>query len=377
MRFPKIAFTHDWLVDKGGGENLLADMLELYPDTPVYTIVHTPEGSTRTLLNGHKVNTSFLQKIPKSNKYYRSLLLLMPLAIEQFDLHSFDIIISSSHAVAKGVITGPNQLHVSYIHSPIRYAWDMQHQYLQEAGMTTGLKSIIARLILHYIRNWDVRTANGVDCFVCNSKFIARRIWKVYRRKATVIYPPVDVNNFTLETKKENYYLTASRMVPYKKIGLIVEAFSKMPEKKLIVIGAGPDFDKIKKIATANVEMLGYQPFEVLKEKMQKAKAFLFAAEEDFGIVPVEAQACGTPVIAYGKGGALETVIEGETGLFFYEQTTAVIIEAVKRFESGEYNFSPEVIRKNAKRFSKERFQREIKEFVDEKWAEFQKEMNA
>ena len=372
----KIVFIHDWLVDKGGGENVLVAMLGNWPLAPIYTLIHDPDSPTQPFLQGHRVQTSFLQKFPRALKYYRSLLFLMPLAIEQFDLKDFDIIISSSHAVAKGVITGPDQLHISYVHSPIRYAWDMQHQYLNEAGLKKGVRSILARWILHYIRNWDVRTANGVDHYISNSKFIARRIWKVYRRKAIVIHPPVDVNNFTMEREKEDYYLTASRMVPYKKINLIVDAFSEMPDKKLVVIGRGPDFDKISKKAGSNVQLLGYQSLEVLKEKMQRAKAFVFAAEEDFGIVPVEAQACGTPVIAYGKGGALETVIEGETGLFFYEQTVDAIVEAVNRFESGEYTFLPQIIRRNAERFRKERFQKEFQEFVDGKWAEFHKKVN-
>ena len=372
----KIVFIHDWLVDKGGGENVLVAMLGNWPLAPVYTLIHDPDSPTQPFLQGHRVQTSFLQKFPRALKYYRSLLFLMPLAIEQFDLKDFDIIISSSHAVAKGVITGPDQLHISYVHSPIRYAWDMQHQYLNEAGLKKGVRSILARWILHYIRNWDVRTANGVDHYISNSKFIARRIWKVYRRKAIVIHPPVDVNNFTMEREKEDYYLTASRMVPYKKINLIVDAFSEMPDKKLVVIGRGPDFDKISKKAGSNVQLLGYQSLEVLKEKMQRAKAFVFAAEEDFGIVPVEAQACGTPVIAYGKGGALETVIEGETRLFFYEQTVDAIVEAVNRFESGEYTFLPQIIRRNAERFRKERFQKEFQEFVDGKWAEFHKKVN-
>lgn len=199
-------------------------------------------------------------------------------------------------------------VHISYVHSPIRYAWDLQHQYLKESGLIKGVKGKIAKAILHYMRMWDVRTANGVDFFIANSEFIAKRIKKCYRREAAVIYPPVDVEAFKMREEKEDFYLTASRMVPYKKMDLIVEAFSRMPDKKLVVIGDGPDFGKIKSKATNNITLLGYQPFGVLKDYMQKAKAFVFAAEEDFGITPVEAQACGTPVIAFGKGGALETV---------------------------------------------------------------------
>ena len=306
--------------------------------------------------------------MPKAKTKYRNYLPFMPLAIEQLDVSDYDIVISSSHCVAKGIITGPNQLHVSYVHSPIRYAWDLQHQYLEEAGLTKGLKGWIAKAILHYMRLWDCRTSNGVDYFIANSNFIAKRIWKCYRREATVIYPPVDVNAFELHEKKEDFYLTASRMVPYKKMDLIVEAFSKMHDKKLVVIGDGPDFKKIKSKAAENITLMGYQPFEMLKEHMQKAKAFVFAAEEDFGITPVEAQACGTPVIAYGKGGTLETILgldkEKSTGIFFDEQTINSICNAVNIFEKNQDKFKPENCRINAERFSNEIFKKNIKKFI-------------
>lgn len=288
----------------------------------------------------------------------------MPLAIEQLDLSAYDLVISSSHCVAKGVMTGPNQIHISYVHSPIRYAWDLQHQYLRESGLNKGLKGWLAKAILHYMRLWDYRTSNGVDYFIANSKFIAKRIWKCYRREADVIYPPVDVDAFELCEQKEDYYMTASRMVPYKKMDLIVEAFSKMLDKKLIVIGDGPDFAKIKAKAGKNVELMGYQPFAVLKEKMQHAKAFVFAAEEDFGITPVEAQACGTPVIAFGKGGALETVVDDVTGTFFAEQTVESIVEAVNHFEAKNGGYEPKACRENAEKFSNERFIHEIISYV-------------
>jgi len=273
--------------------------------------------------------------------------------------------------VAKGVITGPDQLHISYVHSPMRYAWYLQHQYIKETGLDRGLKGWLAKREHHKLRMWDLRTANGVDHFLANSRFIARRIWKVYRREATVIYPPVDIDSFTLCEQKEDFFLTASRMVPYKKIDLIAEAFSLMPDKRLYIIGNGPDFDKVKSKAGTNVELLGYQPFEVLRDYMQRATAFVFAAEEDFGIVSVEAQACGTPVIAYGKGGALETVTEGETGLFFDAQTTSSIIEAVHRFEDMKDGFIPAKIREKSLRFSKDRFKREFMSFVNDAWKKF------
>jgi glycosyltransferase involved in cell wall biosynthesis len=284
----------------------------------------------------------------------------MPLAVEQFDLSAYDLVISCSHAVAKGVITGPEQLHVCLCFSPMRYAWDLQHQYLAESGLDRGLKGWLARWVLHRMRIWDQRTANGVDEFIAISNFIQRRIWKTYRRESTVIYPPVDTDYFTLREDKDDFYLAASRMVPYKRIDLIVEAFAQMPDKKLVVIGDGPDMEKIRNKAGANVTLLGYQSRGVVKDYMQRAKAFIFAAEEDFGIVPLEAQACGTPVIAFGKGGALETIEANvstfPTGVFFSEQKSHQIEEAVSLFEDSIEEFSPVNCRNNALRFGIDSF---------------------
>ena len=293
----------------------------------------------------------------------------MPFAIEQFDLSAYDLIISSSHAVAKGVLTGPDQLHICYCHSPIRYAWDLQHQYLHESGLRGGVKAWLTRWILHKIRLWDVRTAFGVDHFVSNSSFIKRRIQKIYRRDAEVIPPPVDTSAFSYRADKENFYLTASRLVPYKKIGLIVEAFASMPDKELVVIGDGPDLEKICKLAGPNIKFLGYQDFTVLRDYMQRAKAFVFAAEEDFGIAPVEAQACGTPVITFGKGGALDSVRGLDqprpTGVFFPEQTVECVVAAVLEFESLAAPIRPEDCRTNAERFSIEAFRERFTGFVE------------
>jgi len=315
-----IGIVADWLVTYAGAEKVIKEFIDLYPNADLYSVVDFLSDDARSNFNGKHAKTTFIQNLPKAKRSYQKYLPLMPLAIEQLDVSKHDIILSSSHAVAKGVLTGPDQLHISYVHSPIRYAWDLQHQYLREAGLNKGLKAQAARWLLHKIRMWDYRTANGVDHFVANSQFIARRIKKVYGRTADVIYPPVDVDRFTLNENKDNYYFTASRMVPYKRIDLIVEAFSQMPDRKLVVIGDGSEMSKIKSKATKNVEILGYQPNHVMQEHMQKAKAFVFAAEEDFGITPVEAQACGTPVIAFGKGGSLETVrpfgVDNPTGLF-------------------------------------------------------------
>lgn len=366
----KIAIVHDWFVTYAGAERVVAQMLKVFPQAQIFSLVDFLPEKDRDFLLHKEVHTSFIQSLPFAKGKYRNYLPLFPIAIEQLDLSGFDVVISSSHAVAKGIITGPDQLHVSYVHTPIRYAWDLQHQYLKETKLDRGLKAIIARAILHYIRMWDVRTANGVDHFVANSKFIARRIEKVYRRQATVIYPPVDICQFSPNSNKEEFYLTASRMVPYKKIDLIVTAFSRMKDKKLVVIGDGPEYKKIAGLAGNNVEFLGYTPSAIMKDYMQRARAFVFAAEEDFGITPVEAQACGTPVIALGKGGALETVIgyksENPTGVFFSEQTVESLIQAIAIFEKNEHNFSVDNCRNNAVRFSEERFREEFRIFMHE-----------
>jgi len=377
----KIALIHDWLVTYAGAERVLEQIIFCYPRVDIFSIVDFLDDRSRSFIRNKTINTSFIQKLPLAKKKYRSYLPLMPLAIEQFDVSAYDLIISSTHAVSKGVITGPDQLHISYVHSPIRYAWDLQHQYLRESGLDKGLKGWLAKWMLHKMRLWDVRTANGVDAFISNSKFIARRIRKVYGREATIIYPPVDVAAFTLKEVKDDFYLTASRIVPYKKIDLIVEAFSKIPQHKLVVIGDGPDFEKVKAKAGHNVTLLGFQPFEQLRNYMQRAKAFVFAAEEDFGIIPVEAQACGTPVIAYGKGGVLETVRgldkEKPTGLFFAEQTVSSLIEAVSCFENATDRFNPIICRQNAINFSPERFRDEFSTFVEREWTMFQERLKS
>ena len=282
---------------------------------------------------------------------------------------------TSSYALAKGVLNGPDQLHISYVHSPIRYAWDLQHQYLKEAKLDKGLKGLLAKYLLHKIRMWDVRTSNGVDHFIANSKFISRRVKKVYGRDADVIYPPVEVERFDFNDNKEDFYLTASRMVPYKRMDLIVEAFANMPDKRLVVIGDGSEMPKVKKKAASNIEILGYQPDQVLHDYMRRAKAFVFAAEEDFGITPVEAQACGTPVIAYGKGGVLETVrpygISNPTGLFFERQSISSLVETVKKFDKIQNLILPSDCKENSQSFSSDRFKRELNTYIEQKWKFF------
>lgn len=370
-----IGIVADWLVTFAGAERVIAEFLELYPEADLYAVIEFLHEENKKFIHNKKVNTTFIQSLPWAKKKYQNYLPLMPLAVEQLDVSGHDIILSSSHAVAKGILTGPDQLHISYVHSPIRYAWDLQHQYLREAKLEKGIKSLFAKIILHKMRIWDYRTANSVDHFIANSHFIARRIAKIYGRKAEVIYPPVDVNRFNVKEKKNDFYLTASRLVPYKRIDLIVEAFSSMPDKTLVVIGNGSEMNKIKSKASRNIEILGYQPNEVLVDYMQNAKAFVFAAEEDFGITPVEAMACGTPVIAFGKGGALETIRplgESEpTGIFFDSQLVSAVATAVETFENNIHMFTSDNCRKQALKFAADRFKHELQMSIQKKWETF------
>lgn len=365
----RVAIVHDWLVTYAGGERVLSELISMYPQADLFAVVDFLSDVDRARIGGKRAVTTFIQRLPWAKRKYRSYLPLMPLAIEQFDLSKYDLVISSTHAVAKGVLTGPGQVHVSYVHSPIRYAWDLQHVYLQESNLTHGLKSWLARWLLHRIRIWDSRTASGVDQFVCNSNFIAKRIKKAYGREALVIPPPVAIERLVPRESKEDFYLTASRLVPYKRLDLVVEAFSQMPEKRLVVIGDGPEMEKIRQIAGPNIEILGYQADEVLQDHMARARAFVFAGEEDFGIILVEAQGCGTPVIAYGKGGALEIVRADNskpTGVFFDDQSTASIRDAVSRYEARIREFSPAECRRNAERFSANKFRADLGAIVSE-----------
>ena len=387
----RIAVVHEWLVNCAGSEKVLEQILLMYPQADLYSVVDfLPEGE-RAFLHGRRPRTSFIPRLPGARKRFRSYLPLMPIAMEQHDLSGYDLVISSNHAVAKSVITGPDQLHLSYVHSPMRYAWDLQHQYLREAGMVGGLKGAVARGLLHYLRQCDLASANRVDRFVANSAFIARRVAKVYRREAEVVHPPVDVRRFALREQKEDFYLAASRLVPYKCMPMIVAAFAKMPQRRLVVIGDGPDMPRVRAAAAGagNVSVLGYAADEVLVDHMQRARALVFAAEEDFGIAPVEAQACGTPVIAFGRGGSLETVRglgshPEPTGLWFSEQSEAAIVEAVQRFETaagpanvgavgaaGPRAFSPRACRAHAERFAPELFRARLGALVEGTWERF------
>ena len=290
---------------------MIEQILDIHEDADVFTLVDfMPQDGSDNFINDRSVKTSFIQDLPFAKRMFRVYLPLFPLAIEQLDITGYELVISSSYAVAKGVITAPDQLHVCYCHSPIRYAWDLREEYLRERNIATGWRSHLARLILHRIRMWDVVSAAAPDYFLANSEFVRARIQKFYRRPATVIYPPVDVHRFRPLEDKDDFYLTVSRSVPYKRVPLIVDAFRRTPQRRLVVIGNGPETSKVRAAAAgaANIEILGFQSGSVVEDYMRRARAFIFAAREDFGIVPVEAQACGTPVIAYGDGGVVETV---------------------------------------------------------------------
>lgn len=364
----KTAIVHEWLVNYAGSEKVLESFSNIWQDADIYTLVDFLDDDLRqAILKGKHTKTSFIQHLPYAKKQHRKYLPLFPKAIESFNLSKYDLIISSSHAVAKGVKTKKDQLHICYCHSPMRYAWDEADYYLSEAKLNRGLKGLAAKITLKYLRKWDLKSANNVNDFIANSNHIAKKIKRIYNRDADVIYPPVDVNRFSLVTKKEDFYLTASRLVPYKRIDLIVDAFANMLDKKLIVIGSGPEKEKILAKATPNVDVIGYQDFESLRDYMQKAKAFVFAAEEDFGIIIVEAMACGTPVIAGNYGGTAESVINGVTGILFEKQSVDSIVDAVKKFDLISHSINYKTIRNHSENFSRENFEKKINDYVNEK----------
>ncbi len=369
----KIALVHEWFDHFYGSERVAAEILACFPEADVFTLVDIMQGDERAFLDGKRITTSFIQRMPfgKSPRF-RQYLPLFPLAIEQFDLSGYDLVLSSSHAVAKGVLTGPDQVHISYVHTPMRYAWELSHEYLRQSKLDRGLKGMLTRYLMHKLRLWDLRTVNGVDHFIANSAYVSRRIAKTYRRQSEVIHPPVDVDRFKLSATKQDHYLAVSRFVPYKHTETIVDAFIGLPNKKLVVIGDGPGLKAAKQRATPNITLLPPQPFDVLERNMREAKAFIFAPEEDFGITAVEAQAAGTPVIAFGAGGVLETVRsldqQEPTGLFFDAQTPDAIRAAVERFEQQSDVIKPEHCRKNADRFAASYFKRDYINTVTDAW---------
>ena len=365
------ALVHEWLTPRAtGGSELVVQEILTCIDADLYALIDFESTNPDSYLHQRQIGTTFLQHLPGAKSGVQKYLPLMPLAIEQLDLRQYDVILSSSHAVAKGVLATPQQLHLCYCHTPMRYAWDLTFDYLHQSRLGHGLPGILTRYLLHRIRQWDVLSANRVDHFIANSRFTAQRIWRCYRRQADVIYPPVNVSRFTYNPDKEDFYLTVCRLVGYKQVAPIVEAFNQNG-KNLVIIGTGTELARLQQIAKSNVSILGYQSNSVVQDYLSRARAFVYAACEDFGIVLVEAQACGTPVIAYGVGGAAETVLDIRsypdcgTGILFPTQTTAAIMAAIATFETYHQQFQPAQIRIHAEKFADSVFRSQYLSLID------------
>lgn len=379
----KVAIIHDWLTGMRGGEKCLEVFCELFPDATIFTLLHD-KGKLSKTIEGMSIKTSFIQKLPFAKKKYRNYLPLFPVAIEQFELKNYDLILSSSHCVAKGVISSPESCHICYCYTPMRYVWDLYHDYIREK---TWLTKKVAPYISSYLRGWDVTSSNRVDYFVAVSNHVKQRIAKYYRRDAEVIYPPVDTELFQSSSSIGDYYLIVSAFVPYKRLDIAIEAFNQL-NYPLKIIGTGPEEKRLKAMVKSNsIEFLGWQSNQSLKEYYSRCRALIFPGEEDLGITVLEAQACGRPVIAYGKGGVLETVLplnqqseisgqwseESPTGIFFREQRAEAIVEAVRFFEKNKERFNPKIISNNALRFDRKIFKERIRIFIEEKYEEFVK----
>jgi glycosyltransferase involved in cell wall biosynthesis len=376
----RYALVHEWLTPKatGGSELVVQDILGFIP-ADLYALIDFESTNPQSYLYQRQIGTTFLQRFPGARNGVQKYLPFMPLAIEQLDLRGYDIVLSSSHAVAKGVLTNAEQMHVCYCHAPMRYAWDMTFEYLGNSRAGRGIPGIFTRYLLHRLRLWDALAAHRVDHFIANSHTTARRIWRAYRRESTVIYPPVAIDRFTYQAQKQDFYLTVSRLVGYKKIALIVAAFNQLG-LPLVVIGSGPELETLRQLAQPNVQILGWQSDAVVESHMSQAKAFVYGAYEDFGIAPVEAQACGTPVIAYGGGGTLETVRDfreyGDraTGVLFPTQTVAAIVAAVTEFAAHADQIHPEVVRTHAESFDRRIFQQHYQTFVEQSYEGFRRQ---
>ena len=372
----RIAVVHEWLASYAGSEKVVEQILSIYPNADLYSLVNFLPEELRHFIRHKHVKTSFIQQLPFAKRYFRNYLPLMPTAIEQFDLSHYDLVISSHHAVAKGILTRPDQLHISYVHTPLRYGWELQHQYLRQAGLTRGPKSVLTRAVLHYLRLWDVASANRVDRYIANSRYVARRIEKTYRRTAEVVYPPVDTEWFKGKSEKvrEDFYLVVSRFVPYKRVDLAIAAFNELG-LPLVIIGDGASRKALQKMAAPNIRFLGEQTDSVVSNHMQRCRGFIFPPEEDFGITPVEAQAAGAPVIAYAKGGQAETVLHERTGLLFSHQTVESLVHSVKRLQASVDQFETARLIENAERFSIAQFQMQFENFVERAWTQFEKSL--
>jgi len=360
----KVAIIHYWLVNWRGGEKVIEAMLDLYPDADIYTHVYCKK-LTEGKLENFNVNESFIGRLPFAKKMYQKYLPLMPFALEQLDLRGYDLVISSESGPAKGGITDPGSLHICYCHSPLRYVWDMYHDYMESSGFITRA---LFRPLAHYLRVWDQSSSIRVDLFIANSSFIAKRIKKFYQRDSLVINPPIELDEFDLQEEKSDYYLVLGQLTPYKRADIVVKAF-KTTNKKLIVVGGGEQFFDLKELENENIKILGRQEWSECKKYLSNARALIFPGVEDFGMVPVEAMACGTPVIAYKKGGAIETVVEGVTGVFFNEQSEYAVNEAVRQFESEETSFDAKKIRMHAENFSKQVFLNKVEDVIEEQKA--------
>jgi len=360
----KVAIVHYWLVSMRGGEKVVEELCDLYPQADVFTNAYDPLRISPKI-NKHQVRTTFIGKLPRATRWYKHYLPLIPLALEELDLRGYDLIISSESGPAKGIVPPAEALHVCYCHTPMRYLWNMYHDYREQLG---PMKRIAMSLMFHKLRQWDATAAQRVDHFVANSIVVSKRIRKYYRRNATVIYPPVDIDAFDTATSHEDYYLHVGELVGYKRVDLLIEACNRL-KRRLIVVGGGEQFFKLRQMAGETVSVVGHKSFDELKHYYSHCRALLFAAEEDFGIVPVEAMASGRPVIAYGRGGATESVVDGVTGVHFPEQTVDSVVDAIKRFESMESSFLTTLIASNAQRFSKDAFKRRMSAKIEE-WRE-------
>lgn len=365
-----LAIVVDSLVVNGGAERVLEASLEVFPDAPVYSLVYFPSVFTESIISQKQIFTSFVDRLPFAHTNYRNYIFLLPFAIEQFDLRRYDILLSFSYAVAHGILTRPDQLHISYTHTPMRQAWHQYFQFLEDARLQTGIRSIFARFILHNVRQWDFSASARVDHFLAASRWVARGIWRAYHREAEILYPPVDVNKTQPTGDREDYFITIARQESHKKVAMVVEAFTRLG-LPLVVIGKGREEGRVHQQAGGNIRILGWQPDHIVQEYLSKARAYVMAGEEDFSIAAVEAQAAGIPVIAYGGGGVCETVIEGKTGLFYGQQNADSLINAVLTFVEVEKNFRTEDLLQNAALYSKERFQGELDLIVRREWEKF------
>lgn len=363
----KVALVHDHLFQHGGAENVLLELSNIYPEAPIYTLVYDEEKAQQ--FSGKKIITSFINNLWGAKKQFKWFLPIMPLAWEQIDFSSYAIVVSSSSAFCKGLLTPPNTMHISYCHSPTRYLWSDAQSYVAELNQPRIIK-IFLPILLNKLRQWDFQAAQRVDYFIANSHFVAKRIKKYYRRDAKVIYPPVDVNKYTLNETVGDYYVIVSRLRPYKRVDIAIDAFNQLG-LPLVVVGGGEEYEKLKSKAKDNITFLGEISDEEKNKVLGKSKAFIFPQEEDFGISPVEAMACGKPVIAYKSGGALETVIEDKTGVFFDEQNWESLVDAVIKFENKKSIFSAKEIRQWSEKFSSEVFKQEIEAYVNTCWQEF------